>query len=129
MVESIKATDLEKYLEQIYLARTDDREPLIHFIEDENGNSLGRDMFNNLMKQAANSLISIDSFEIKNRGKVFVVNITEPLTRKELTKLYLNKTVAINHQFYEVIGIETPAVNKSFSLVGLLTKFKDDENK
>lgn len=121
--------DIEDYLASIFLSKRIDGESEIHFIEDENGNSLGRELFNGMMSQLAGGFTSIDSFTIKNRGKVFIIHLPEPLNRKELERKFKNKQVVINHEFYEVIGIETPAVNKSFSLVGLLTKYKDDENK
>lgn len=44
--------DLEDYIREIYNQRAE-RATLLHFIEDEKGFSLGREMFHQLLKQEA----------------------------------------------------------------------------
>ena len=40
----------------------------------------------------------------------------EPMSREQIKNTYLNKSVAIDYAFYDVI--ELPAVNKIFTAVG-----------
>jgi len=119
--------DLEKYLREIYSQREENakRRPSLYFIVDENGNSLGMEMFNGLLKKLANSIISKDSFILNGRGKVFVIDLPEPMSREQIKNTYLNKSVAIDYAFYDVI--ELLAANKISTTVGLLTKIKDED--
>ena len=119
--------ELDNYLREIYIQREENTKirPSLYFIVDENGNSLGMEMFNGLLKKIANSIISKDSFILDGRGKVFVIDLPEPMSREQIKNTYLNKSVAIDYAFYDVI--ELLAVNKIFTAVGLLTKIKDED--
>lgn len=46
------------------------------------------------------------------------------MSKEQLENTYLNKSIAIDYEFHDIIGIETPAVNRDFQTVGLLTKLK-----
>ncbi len=49
----ITEQNIEDYLNEIYMSRINDRQTHFVFISDEDGNSLGRDMFHKMLEQAA----------------------------------------------------------------------------
>ena len=86
-----------------------------------NNDKLKQEPYSRELSGSIKNYNAMSEFHIAGRGKVFIVELEEPMLGNDIIEKFKDKIVGINDKLWTVKGVELPAVaNREFLIVALL---------